>query len=151
MRKNWSEMRIGIPTFRDADVFLKVCGLTIVKEIVKSIDNELRPDGTPQKQNAPSTRLEKQILKGYQTPLKGAHPESPYIARHTYVAWLRDFLPPNKLLIHLNAKRAAIGKKVTKMGYWFVGITKGAERQIAQTTWQYLQKKLKDMASGKAV
>ena len=155
MPKSWSQLKIGVPTFRDADKFLKACGLIVVKRIVANIDAGVRPDGTMQKQNDPDYAHRKAVVMGYHTPVKGikshGRDHSPYIARHSYIAWARDFFPPAKLLIHLKPIRAEIGKKLTRAGYWFVGVTQEAERQIAQRTYQYLQTKLRQMRSGREV
>ncbi len=155
MPKPWSTLKIEVPTFKDADKFLEACGLIIVKQIVASIDAGRRPDGSMQKQNNPDYARRKFGVMGYHTPVKGMKThgtdKSPYIARHSYVAWLRDFLPPDKLRIHLNRYRAEVSRRLAEKGYWFVGINKESERQIAKRTWQYLQTKVKQMASGKKV
>jgi hypothetical protein len=173
MPKSWDSLTIKVPRFDDAGLFLTACGKIVVDEIIKNIGNELRPDGSPQKQNSANYRDAKKRLKSYTTPLwgisggavklsggkqraarsnRGVRGQtsgivSPYLARPGGVAWLRDFIPPDKVLIHLNEKREEIGRKLTEMGYWFVGITRSAESQIAKRTVQYFRQKIRQMAS----
>ena len=150
MPLDWDKLSIKIPKFDDRQTFLKTCGGYVVKEIIAMIDREEQPDGSPQKQNSDYTRLEKQLIKGYTTPLKGAHPESPYLAkkigRSPYgAAWLIDFHPPDTVVIHLNSLREKIGIKVQQMGYWFMGITNRAKYQIVKAADQYTKGKLRQM------
>ncbi len=145
MPLDWDKLSIKNPRFDDRQTFLKTLGGYVVKEIIAMIDREEQPDGSPQKQNSAYTRLEKQILRGYQTPLKGARPESPYLARKSQVAWLKTFHPPDTLIIELNSKRRQIGIKLQEMGYWFMGITRQASNQIAKAAHQYAKKKWREM------
>ncbi|MDD5547148.1 MAG: hypothetical protein PHO67_08360 [Candidatus Omnitrophica bacterium] len=145
MPLDWDKLSIKIPKFDDRQTFLKTCGGYVVKEIIAMIDREEQPDGSPQKQNSDYTRLEKQIIKGYTTPLKGAHFESPYLARRSMAAWLRTFHPPDTVVIELNAKRKQIGIKLQQMGYWFMGITRKAKKQIVQAADRYVKLKTRQM------
>jgi hypothetical protein len=146
MPKDFSRLTIGMPDFGDREQFLKTLGTIVADEIVAMIGREEQPDGSPQKQNSPGYQVAKKMRKGYTTPLKGMSQESPYLARRS--TFLRTFQAPDKLLIHLNQKRAAIGVKVTDMGYWFVGITRQAEIGIRQRAERYFKNKILQMKKG---
>lgn len=160
MPKDFSQLSISMPDFGDAEKFLKSLGLVVVDGIIDMIDDELRPDGTAQKQNSPAYREMKRIKKGYTKPLWGIeNPEdgkkakdSPYMARRSRIGFLRTFLPPDRLVIHLNnvmrmsgKTMAEVGIELTKKGYWFMGITAGAELGIRKRAEQYFQGKVRKM------
>jgi hypothetical protein len=147
MPKDFSQLTISVPDFDDREQFLKTLGTIVADEIVSMIGREEQPDGSPQKQNAPSYQMAKSMRKGYTTPLKGISKESPYLARRQ--TFMRTFESPDKLVIHLNAKRAAIGIKLTDAGYWFMGITKQAEYLIRQRTDRYFKNKIQQLRRGK--
>ncbi len=169
MPKDFSKLEIGIPKFDDREQFLKTLGTIVVDGIVAMIEREEQPDGSPQKQNSPRYAEAKRRLKGYTTPLwgieggavklaggkeraskskKGIRGKtsgivSPYLARRS--TFLRDFHSPDKLIIHLNSKRAEIGVKLQKAGYWFMGITSRAEYWVKDRTYKYLRNHLRKM------
>lgn len=130
-----------MPDFGDREQFLKTLGTVIADEIVAMIGREEQPDGSPQKQNSPKYQDAKRLVKGYTTPLKGIKHESPYLARRT--TFLKTYQAPDKLLIHLNRKRAEIGVKLTDKGYWFMGITRQAEIGIRQRAERYFKNKIR--------
>jgi hypothetical protein len=147
MVKDFRSINIPMPDFGDASTFMKTLGTIVVKEIVAMIDREEQPDGSPQKQNSPEYAKRKQMIKGYSTPLKGLNPESPYLARES--TFVKDFIPPGMLVIHLNQKRADIGVRLTDNGYWFMGITDGARDGIRERARRYFNLKMKQMAGQK--
>jgi len=154
MPKDFSQLKINVPDFNDAEQFLKVCGTRVVDEIVAMIGREEQPDGGPQKQNAPGYRDAKRRIKGYTTPLKGISRESPYMARRaTFVREMINLFSEGgghsrALLIRLNNKRSEIGRKLTDRGYWFIGITKQAERNVMRLADQYFRAKVRQMRGG---
>lgn len=143
MPRDFSKLEISMPRFDDREAFLKTLGTIVSDEIVAMIGREEQPDGSPQKQNSPAYATRKKLTKGYTTPLKGITPESPYLARRS--TFKKDFMPPDSLLIHLNTKRAEIGRKLTDRGYWFMGITREAERKIKERATRYFRFKIKQM------
>jgi hypothetical protein len=149
VKKNWNELGIAMPDFKDKGGFLKTCGLVIVREMIAGIENETTPAGGPQKQNSPMYAALKEYTRGYTTPGKGMAPESPYLAKET--TWKRDLVDDHTLRVHANTRRAAVVVKLAEMGYWFVGISVKAEKSIAKLLYQYLEGKIKKMAAGKAV
>lgn len=143
MPRDFSKLSISMPRFDDREQFLKRLGTIIVDEIVEMIDREEQPDGSPQKQNSADYAARKQMARGYTTPLKGITAESPYLARRS--TFKKDFIPPDAVLIHLNTKRAAIGRKLTDRGYWFMGITERAERKVKESATRYWKNKINQM------
>jgi hypothetical protein len=153
MPKDFSRLTIAVPSFDDAELFLKKCGTIVANEIVAMINREEQPDGAQQKQNSPRYADAKQKKMGYRTPLKGMgdNPKSPYLARPS--TFLRTMVyefgahgaMDRALLIHLNQRRAEIGKKLTARGYWFMGINKQAEVKIIESTRRYWKNKMAQM------
>ena len=156
MPRDFSQLTIHAPNFDDIDQLLKVCGTRVVDEIVAMIDREEKPDGTPQKKNSPGYAAAKRKVKGYSTPLKGISKISPYLARRE--TFLREIIneqvsggkASKALLIRLNRKRVEIGKKLTKKGYWFMGITTKAELDVRRTVDRYLKNKFRKMGAQNA-
>jgi hypothetical protein len=151
MPKDFSQLHIRVPSFDDTEVLLKACGTIVAKEIVAMIEREAQPDGSAQKQNAPGYREAKRKAKGYTTPLKGIAPSSPYLAREqTFKRTMIDEFGAggahNRALeIKLNSRRYEIGKKLTRRGYWFMGITRQAEYLIQRRVLRYFNYKIRQM------
>jgi hypothetical protein len=147
---DFSRLEIAMPDFGDRNILLKKLGKIVVGEIIVSIRNRVKPDGSAQKENSKEYRNLKESIKGYTTPLwgieekrkgkgGGATKESPYLARPSGASFIRTFIPPDSLSIHLSDVRRAsgetmkeIGVKLTRKGYIFMGINQKA-RDIMRT------------------
>lgn len=170
MPLNWDQLKLKDPKFDDRQIFLKTLGGYVVKDIIQNIEDEIRPDGTPQKQNTQEYSDMKYRRKGYRTPLWGVEGAainlawgqrrqkkgrvslgkssgivSPYLANPNRRAWLVDFVPPDTAIIHLNKKREEIGIKVQEMGYWFMGLSDKVKKRIQKSARQYVKLKLRQM------
>jgi hypothetical protein len=167
MPKDFSQLNISMPDFGDREQLLKRLGKIVVNGIISMIAQEKRPDGSPQKQNSPEYKEAKRMIKGYTTPLwgiekrgkgkgSGGSKESPYLARTSGASFIREFRAPDSLLIHLsNVVRKsgetmkAIGMKLTRQGYWFMGITQQSRDSIRPVLENYFRGKIREMKKGK--
>jgi hypothetical protein len=150
VKKNWNELGIALPDFKDKGTFLKTCGTVIAQDIGRMIEAEVKPNGMPQKENKPGPYRElKKYLTGRTTPLRGFAPGSPYLQKES--TWKRDLVDEHTLIVHANTLRAEVVRELAMKGYWIVGISKQAELAIAKRLYQYLMSKIRKMAAGKAV
>lgn len=117
-------------------------GKLVIDGIIRNIEAELKPDGSPQKQNNYEYMLAKLAYKQYIQPVKGISKASPVIADPSHRAWARIFLEPNTLHIQLKPMRFEIGRKLHQKGYIFIGITKWAEEEIKKRTDRYFKRKM---------
>jgi len=168
MPKDLTKLDIQIPDFGDSSVLLKALGKIVVDEIITMIAREEQPDGSPQKRNSPGYEDAKARMKGYRTPLWGIEGAavklaggkarakggirgkssgivSPYLGRPGGPAFLRTFIPPASIKIHLNNKREEIGKELQRRGYLFMGITEEAQRKIGEKTVIYFKTKIRQL------
>ena len=160
---DFSKLTIPMPDFGDKNVLLMDLGQVIVKNIIYNIANRLRPDGSPQRENSREYREEKQKIKGYTTPLWGIEKkgkgkgsgrtrESPYLARPSGASFIRQFIPPDTLSIHLSdvvrdsgKTMKEIGFELTKKGYWFMGISQKARDLMRVRLENYFKEKIREM------
>lgn len=126
----------GQPDFSGIPIVLGQMGKVCVKHIVQRIYSRIKPDGSMQKQNAPSTIL----AKGHDHPLIGGSKESPLLARET--TYTIDTPDDMTAVISIKPERANIAYLVEEKGYEFFAISEDAEQEMLELFGTWMEKQV---------
>ena len=125
---------LGEISFDKLSETLVACGRVVVREIIQGVKNRTKPDGSPQKVNAPSTVK----AKGHDHPVieKRRRFEQP----STYfVAPIEENAVAITILVPENSEIAA---RLDERGYEFFGITDKASDEAGDIMDAYLAQEI---------
>jgi hypothetical protein len=148
MAQAWDNFSIKPPDFKTFPQLLKACATIVIDGIRDDILFEIKPDGSPQKQNSPDYADRKWDAKGYTTPLMGMKPESPYLA--TRKAWKHEMIDELTVAITLGSKRAKVRQPLEDKGYEFFDFPKGIMPKVWKRIDQWCKNEIRKMRFGKS-
>ena len=143
MSINWNDLGFNLPDFSKVPALLKACATIVIDGIRDCIENETKPDGSPQKQNSVNYAALKAHVKGYTTPLKGISDESPYLA--TRKPWLHEMVDDYTVAIRLRPKRAKIVAILEAKQYYIFDFPKGIMPKVYKRMDQWFKNEIRKM------
>lgn len=135
------KMFLDEPKFNGLQETLMACGRAVVMEIQRCVKSAIKPDGTPQKRNAPSTIK----AKGHSHPV--VEKRHRFEKSGTYVVMP---LEANRVMITVkNPVDSEVAAHLEDQGYEFFGITEAAEEKAWKIMDAYLIKEMAESFGGK--